>query len=100
MTQLRCPAGLISSVASTSGDPPGRLGWAVAGVLAVLASYYTPEYAKYFRENFFRLPGGGEATNTDQKKTFAEAWNTFGLFPPGTHVVEGQISQPARPDDQ
>src|SRR2546421_11646774 len=37
MTHLRRPAGWISSVASTSCDPPGRLGWAVAGVLAVLA---------------------------------------------------------------
>src|SRR4029077_6704990 len=37
MTQLRRSAGWISSVASASCDSPGRQGWAVAGVLAVLA---------------------------------------------------------------
>jgi hypothetical protein len=59
--------------------------WALSGGPAIMAPFFTPESEKYFRDDFFKLPGGGEP-GQDQKTQFKKAWDILGLIPPGMRL--------------
>ncbi len=59
--------------------------WAICGGPAIMAPFFTSESEKYFRDDFFKLPGGGEPSQ-DQKTQFKKAWEILGLIPPGMRL--------------
>jgi hypothetical protein len=58
---------------------------AVGGGLASMALYITPDSANYFKDDFFKLPGGGEPS-PEQKNQFKESWELLGLTSPGMRL--------------
>jgi hypothetical protein len=62
---------------------PGR--WALGGGSAAFVPFFTPDYEKYMRNDFFKLPGGGEP-NQEQKNQFKKAWEMMGLLPIGARI--------------
>jgi len=58
---------------------------AISGAVGAFVPYYTDDYANYFRNQFFRLPGGTEPTN-EQKLRFQYSWLNYGLVPSGTRL--------------
>lgn len=73
---------------SVTLSTPGRV--ALCGGPAILAPYFTADASKYFREEFFKLPGGGEPTQ-EQKSQFTKAWDLVGLVPPGARLKSNPI---------
>jgi hypothetical protein len=58
--------------------------WAVGSGLAT-AVPFSGNYAEYLKTRLLKLEDGSEP-NADQKARFLEAWNTFGVFPPGKRI--------------
>jgi len=68
---------------SISESTLGR--WAMGGGPAGLAPFYTEAQSKYYKDDFFKLPGGVEP-NQEQKNRFKAAWDVLGLVPPGVRL--------------
>ena len=58
---------------------------AVAGGPMEIAPFVTPEYTKFFRDDFFKLPGGAEPS-VEQKNLFKRSWETLGIATPGSRL--------------
>jgi hypothetical protein len=58
---------------------------AVCGGPSSFAPFITPDAVKYFRDDFFKLPGGAAPT-PEQKDTFRKSFDNFGLAAPGTRI--------------
>lgn len=58
---------------------------ALSGAVGAFVPYYTEQYADYFRNQFFKLPGGAEPTS-EQKQRFNYSWTNYGLVPSGARL--------------
>jgi hypothetical protein len=59
--------------------------WAVGCGPASFVPFFTNDQAKYFRDDFFKLPSGVEP-DQEQKQRFKAAWDTLALVPPGVRL--------------
>jgi hypothetical protein len=80
---MMAPESKMAYWLSVSDQTPAR--WALAGGPASFLPFFTADQQKYFRDDFFKLPGGVEP-DSDQKNRFKAAWNTLGLLPPGVRL--------------
>jgi hypothetical protein len=65
---------------------------AVTGGLGILHPI-TDDYQAFFRDQFFKLPGGGEPS-AELKRQFKIIWDTIGLLPPGGRLRNSPDTNP------
>jgi hypothetical protein len=65
---------------------------AVTGGLGVLHPM-TDDFHVYFRDQFFKLPGGGEPS-AEFKRQFKVIWDTIGVLPPGERLRNSPDTNP------
>jgi hypothetical protein len=58
---------------------------AIGGNLTTIGFHLRPEYSRFFRNDFFKLPGGDEPS-AEQKEQFLKGWDILGLLPPGLRL--------------
>jgi hypothetical protein len=80
---MMAPESKLAFWVAVSESTPAR--WAVGGGPSSFLPYFTAEQQKYFRDDFFKLPGGVEP-DSEQKNRFKAAWGTLGLLPPGVRL--------------
>ncbi len=72
---------------SIGKSTPTRL--AVGGGPSSFTPFYTAEQARFYRDQFCKLPGGADP-DQEQKNRFKAAWDTLGLVLPGVRLKSSQ----------